>query len=82
LIGGRDVGSGQKVVNHIKLWDVTTAALAWTSAEGDFGHVASLVFSPDGRSLYCCDDSAITRVDARTGQTRKDLMRAAGERSE
>jgi WD40 repeat protein len=82
LIGGRDVGSGQKVVNHIKLWDVTTAALVWTSAEGGFGHVASLVFSPDGRSLYCCDDSAITRVDAGTGQTRKDLMRAADERSE
>jgi WD40 repeat protein len=82
LIGGRDVGSGQKVVNNIKLWDVTTGALVWTSAEGDLGHVQSLVFSPDGRSLYCCDDSAITRVDAGTGQTRKDLMRATDERSE
>jgi WD40 repeat protein len=81
-IGGGDFFTGQKVVNNIKLWDVTTGALVWTSAEGDLGHVQSLVFSPDGRSLYCCDDSAITRVDARTGQTRKDLMRAADERSE
>jgi WD40 repeat protein len=81
-IGGRDVGAGKKVVNNIKLWDVTKGALVWTSAEGDLGHVQSLVFSPDGRSLYCCDDSAITRVDARTGQTRKDLMRATDGRSE
>ena len=81
-IGGGDFFSGQKVVNNIKLWDVTKGALVWTSAEGDLGHEHSLVFSPDGRSLYCCDSSAITRVDARTGQTRKDLMRATDGRSE
>jgi WD40 repeat protein len=76
------LGNGQKVVNNIKLWAVTTGALVWTSAEGDLGHVQPLVFSPDGRWLYCCDSSAITRVDARTGQTRKDLMRATDGRSE
>ena len=38
--------------------------------------VNSLVFSPDGTSIYCCDDSATTRIDAQTGQTRQDLMKA------
>jgi WD40 repeat protein len=74
-IGGREVGIGQKVINNIKLWDVATGALKWTSAEGDFGHVMSLIFSPDGLSIYCCDSSATSRIDARTGQTRNDLMR-------
>jgi RNA polymerase sigma factor (sigma-70 family) len=75
-IGGRDVGLGTKLINHIKLWDVATGALVWTSAEGDYGNVTSLVFSPDGGSLFCCDSTATTRIDARTGQTRQDLMRA------
>ena len=63
------------MINHIKLWDVATGALMWTSAEGDLGHVTSLVFSPDGESLYCCDMLATTRIDARTGQIRQDLMK-------
>jgi WD40 repeat protein len=75
-IGGRDVGSGQKVINYIKLWDVATGATVWTSAAGDYGDVTSLVFSPDGGSLFCCDLSATSRIDARTGQTRQDLMKA------
>jgi hypothetical protein len=75
-IGGRQVGFGQKVINDIKLWDTATGARKWTSAEGDLGQVASLVFSPDGGSLFCCDDSATSRIDARTGQTRQDLMKA------
>ena len=69
------VAFGQKVINHIKLWDVATGAMVWTSAEGDLGQVTSLVFSPDGKSLFCCDLSATSRIDARTGQTRQDLMR-------
>jgi WD40 repeat protein len=79
-IGGRDVGVGQKVINNIKLWDVATGALVWTSAEGDHGQVTSLVFSPEGRSVYCCDLSAISRIDTRSGQTRKDLMRTTDAR--
>ncbi len=79
-IGGRNVGSGQKLINNIKLWDVATAALMWTSPDGDHGQVTSLVFSPDGLSLYCCDLSTTSRIDARTGQTRKDLMRATSGR--
>ena len=63
------VAFGQKVINHIKLWDVATGAMVWTSAEGDLGQVTSLVFSPDGKSLFCCDLSATSRIDARTGQT-------------
>jgi len=74
-IGGR-LGRGSKVVSYVKLWDVATGTLVWTSAEGDLGHVNSLVFAPDGASIYCCDDSATTRIDARTGQTRQDLMKA------
>jgi len=70
-VGGR----GQKGVNHIKLWDVSSGSLVWVSAEGDLGMVTSLVFSPDGESLFCCDSSATTRIDARTGQTRQDLMK-------
>ena len=73
-IGGRYVGLGSKVTNHIKLWDVANGNLVWTSAEGDLGNVKSLVFSPDGESIYCCDESATTRIDARTGQLRQDLM--------
>jgi WD40 repeat protein len=76
-IGGRDAGVGQKVINNIKLWDVATGRLVWTSAQGDFGHVASLVFSPDGLSVYCCDSSAVSRIDTRTGQARRDLMKVS-----
>jgi WD40 repeat protein len=79
-IGGGNVGFGKKVINNIKLWDVATGALVWTSAAGDYGQVTSLVFSRDGRSVYCCDLSAISRIDTRTGQTRKDLMRATDAR--
>ncbi len=73
-IRGKNVGIGQKVVNFVKLWDVAKGSLKWTSPAGDFGQVTSLSFSPDGLSIYCCDSSAISRIDARTGQTRKDLM--------
>ena len=64
------------MINYVKLWDVATGAMVWTSAEGDLGLVTSIVFSPDGTSIYCCDGSATTRIDARTGQTRQDLMKA------
>ncbi len=74
-VGGGPVFLGQKVINNAKLWDVATGALKWTSPEGDLGHVKSLVFAPDGGSLFCCDDSAISGIDARTGQTRQDLMK-------
>jgi WD40 repeat protein len=76
-IGGKYVGIGEKVINHVKLWDVATGALKWTSPDGDIGLVTSLVFSPDGLSVYCCDSSAVSRIDARTGQTRKDLLKTA-----
>jgi WD40 repeat protein len=76
-IGGKRAGIGQKMINHVKLWDVATGALKWTSPDGDIGQLTSLVFSPDGLSVYCCDSSAVSRIDARTGQTRKDLMTAA-----
>ncbi len=66
---------------HLKLWDVATGTLKWTSAEGDLGNVTSLVFSPDDESLFCCDSTATTRIDARTGQTRQDLMKARINRS-
>ncbi len=68
---------GSKVVNYVKLWNVATGALLWTSAEGDLGHVNSLVFSPDGTSIYCCDDSATSRIDAtdRTDAARLDESR-------
>jgi WD40 repeat protein len=75
-IGDRNVGFGNRLINNIKLWNVATAALLWTSPDGDRGPVTSLGFSPDGLSLYCCDSSATSRIDARTGQTRKDLMKA------
>ncbi len=74
-IGGRPVGFGQKVINFVKLWDVATGKLKWTSPEGDLGNITSLVFSPDGEALFCCDDSAASRIDTRTGQTRQDLMK-------
>ncbi len=81
-IGGGEVELvGRKGINHIKLWAVATGSLLWTSAEGELGPVTSLVFSPDGGSLFCCDSSATSRIDARTGQTRQDLMRATEGRS-
>lgn len=73
-------GSGAKVINYIKLWDVAKGAPLWTSPEGDLGFVQSLVFSPDGQWLFCCDSTATTRIDARTGQTRHDLMKSAKDR--
>jgi WD40 repeat protein len=76
-IGGGPIARGAKVVNYVALWNVATGALLWTSAEGDLGLVTSVVFSPDGASIYCCDSSATTRIDARTGQTRQDLMKAS-----
>ena len=75
-IGGKSIGIGEKVSNHIKLWDVATGALVWTSAGDDHGQVNALLFSPDGNSLFCCDLSATTRIDARTGQVRQDLLKA------
>jgi len=59
--------------------DAATGTLVRTSSAGDLGDVSSLVFSPDGESLFCCDQSATSRIAARTGQTRQDLMKA-GER--
>jgi WD40 repeat protein len=81
-IPGRDLGVVRKLVNDVKLWDVATGSLKWTSPAGDLGYVTSLVFSPDGLSVYCCDSSAVSRIDARTGQTRKDLMTTAGDPEE
>ena len=75
-IGGKSIGNGEKVINHIKLWDVATGGLVWTSAGDDQGQVNALLFSPDGNSLFCCDLSATTRIDARTGQVRQDLLQA------
>jgi WD40 repeat protein len=74
--GGRNARA-RTVVNHIKLWNVATGKMTWTSAEGEIGSVAAVVFAPNGLSLYCCDASALVRIDARTGQTRKLLMKAA-----
>ena len=79
-INGGNAFNGQKVVNNVKLWDVKTGRLVWTSVEGDYGQIESLVFSREGLSVYCCDSSAVSRIDARTGQTRKDLMRATDDR--
>ena len=76
---GNNVRIGDKVINHVKLWDVATGSLKWKSPPGDYGLVASLVFSPDGLSVYCCDLSAVSRIDTRTGQTRKDLMCPAND---
>jgi RNA polymerase sigma factor (sigma-70 family) len=67
----------EKLVNHVDLWNVKTGALVWASANGELGQVASVVFAPDGTSLYCCDLSASTRIDAETGQTRIDLLRTS-----
>jgi len=75
-IGGGPVSFGQKVINDVKLWDVATGVLKWTSPEGDLGNIGSLVFSPDGEAVFCCDDSATSRIDARTGENRQDLMQA------
>ncbi len=69
------------MINHVKLWDVATGSLLWTSADGDLGPLTSLIFSPDGESLFCCDAAATSRIDARTGQTRQDLMSATEGRS-
>jgi outer membrane protein assembly factor BamB len=71
---------GQKVIDFVKLWDVATGQLKWTSPAGDLGEITSLVFSPDGEALFCCDSSATSRIDARTGQTRQDLMRSTDGR--
>jgi WD40 repeat protein len=76
-MGGGPIARGAKVINYVKLWNVATGALLWTSAEGDLGLITSIVFSPDGTSIYCCDDSATSRIDAKTGQTRHDLMKVA-----
>ena len=80
-INGGDAFLGQKVVNNVKLWDVKTGKLVWTSVEGDHGQITSLVFSREGLSVYCCDLSAVSRIDAHTGQTRRDWMRATDARS-
>ncbi len=80
-INGGNPSLGSKVVNNVKLWDVKTGRLVWTSVEGEYGQITSLVFSREGLSVYCCDRSAVSRIDARTGQTRKDLMKATDARS-
>lgn len=79
-IGGGPVAVGQKLIDDVQLWDVATGAQKWTSPEGDLGPATSLVFSPDGEALFCCDHMATSRIDARTGQTRRDLMTVDGRR--
>jgi WD40 repeat protein len=74
FVSGRFVGDGKKLVNHVRLWDVATGGLVWTSAPGDHGLLTSLVFSPDGESLFGCDNSATARIDAKTGQIRQNLL--------
>ena len=74
ILGDNGVVSGQKVINDVKLWDIATGSLKWTSANGD-GDLTSLVFSPDGEALFCCDNSATYRIDARAGQDRLELMK-------
>ncbi len=81
-IRGRNLIAGPRTVNHVKLWEVTTGSVKWTSPAGDLGYVTSLVFSPDGLSVYCCDSSAVSRIDVRTGQTRRDLITIAGDPEE
>ncbi len=76
IIGGKSIGDGKAVISHVKLWDVASGALLWTSANGELGQVSSLLFAPDGNSLFCCDWAATTRIDARTGQVRQDLLKA------
>jgi WD40 repeat protein len=73
ILNHNGVVRGQKMINDVKLWDIATGNLKWTSANGH-GHITSLVFSPDGEALFCCDDSATYRIDARTGQDRLVLM--------
>jgi RNA polymerase sigma factor (sigma-70 family) len=77
MIAGKPIGNVKKLINYVKLWDVATGARLWTSAEGGQGQVKALLFSPDGNSLFCCDQSATTRIDAQTGQVRQDLLKAA-----
>ncbi|MGC8641532.1 MAG: hypothetical protein ACP5XB_16830 [Isosphaeraceae bacterium] len=69
------------MINFIKLWDVASGNLKWTSTEGDLGMVLLLVFSPDAESHYCRDATATSRIHAWTGQTRQDLMKASSSRS-
>jgi WD40 repeat protein len=63
-----DAKTGERVSSHV----------------GRRGYVHQFAFSPDGRTLagdmtgealFCCDSSATSRIDARTGQNRQDLMR-------
>jgi WD40 repeat protein len=75
LLGDNGVVVGQKVINDVKLWDIATGGLKWTSAARD-GVLTALVFSPDGETVFCCDDSATSRINARSGEDRQDLMRA------
>jgi WD40 repeat protein len=74
MLGDNGVVSGQQVINDVKLWDIATGSLKWTSANGD-GNLTSLVFSPDGEALFSCDNSATYRIDARAGQDRLELMK-------
>jgi WD40 repeat protein len=70
--------------NQIRLWEATSGKLMKAQpALDDLERVglprilpSTLAISPDGGSLFCCDSTATTRIDARTGQTRQDLMRA------
>ena len=77
LPGREDARGMHRSVDPLR--DAATGTLVRTSPAGDLGDVTSLVFSPDGESLFCCDQSATSRIDARTGQTRQDLTKA-GER--
>jgi WD40 repeat protein len=80
ILSDNGVVSGQKVINDVRLWDIATGSLKWTSASDD-GILTSLVFSPDGEALFCCNDSATYRIDARAGQGRLVLMQMNEGRS-
>jgi len=68
----------RKAVDYsVKLWDVATGRLIWTSTIGNRRNVSALVFTPDGDGIICCHDKITTRIDAKTGQLRHDLLKPA-----
>jgi WD40 repeat protein/uncharacterized caspase-like protein len=68
---GSEIASGHATT--VKLWDAQTGKLRRT-LKGHFGHVRTVAYSPDGRSIASVSEDRTLRLwDARTGALLKAL---------
>ena len=73
---GRSWADGHAIntqVSEVMLWNAATGEREWV-AQGDFGTVSSMAFSPDGESLVFCDNEHVEARDVKSGKLKRVYM--------